>query len=151
MLNLKRTLLILLSTVTLAFSTLVQAEQKMVFGDYEIHYMGLTSSFLTPEVTAAYNIERSRSVGFLNISILHNEKGEPMPVPVTGKVTGTIKNLVGQARELSFKEIREQDSVYYISTFKFDNEDMYSFDLKVTPEGQKRTYDVKFSQRFYHE
>lgn len=141
-------LLLLAASLACANST---GEQKQVFGDYEVHYMGLTSSFLTPEVTQAYGIERSRSVGFLSISILHNQKDQPMPVPITGRVKGSIKNLIGQARELTFKEIKETDSVYYISTFKFDDEDMYNLSLKVKPEGQAREFDVKFSQRFYHE
>lgn len=141
-------LLLLAAGLTYANST---GEQKQVFGDYEVHYMGLTSSFLTPAVAQAYGIERSRSVGFLSISILHKQKDQPMPIPITGTVKGSIKNLIGQARELTFKEIQETDSVYYISTFKFDDEDMYSLSLTVTPEGQARAFDVKFSQRFYHE
>ena len=126
-------------------------EQKQTFGAYEIHYMGLTSSFLKPEIAAAYQIERSRSVGYLSISILHKAPGAPMPLPVAGNVTGTIRNLVGQSRTLEFKEVKEQEAVYYISTFKIDNEDMYSFQLQAQPENHARSYDVKFSQRFYHE
>ena len=74
-----------------------------------------------------------------------------MPVAVSGNVTGKIRNLVGQSRELEFQEIKETNAVYYITTFRFDDEDMYNIDLKVTPEGQSRTFDVKFSQRFYEE
>lgn len=126
-------------------------EQKQVFGAYEVHYMGLTSSFLKPKVAEAYGIERSRSLGYLSISILHQAKGEPMHLPVAGAVSGTIRNLVGQTRTLEFKEVKEQEAVYYISTFKVDDEDMYSFNLQVQPEQHSRRYDVKFSQRFYHE
>lgn len=155
MLTINRILFTLLTSLAFVFSSASFAsstgEQKQVFGDYEVHYMGLTSSFLKPEVAAAYGIERSRSIGYLSISILHKDKNQPMHLPVAGKVTGTIKNLIGQSRELSFKEVREQDAVYYISTFKFDDEDMYTLNLKVTPEHQARTLDVKFSQRFYHE
>lgn len=126
-------------------------EQKQVFGDYEIHYMGLTSSFLKEDVAAAVGIQRSRSVGYLSISILHKQPQQALPVPVSGTVTGTIKNLIGQTRELQFKEIKEQDSIYYISTFKFDDEDLYSFHIQSQPENHGRRYDVKFSQRFYYE
>lgn len=151
MLNIKRSFLVILSVLGLAFTGLSHAEQKQTFGDYEVHYMGLTSSFLSEKVAAAYGIERSRSVGYLSISILHKEKGQSMHLPVAGKVTGTIRNLVGQSRDLSFKEVREQDAVYYISTFKIDDEDMYNLHIKAIPENHKRTYDVKFSQRFFHE
>lgn len=155
MLQLKGYVLAFFASAALLFAGMVHAsssgEQKQTFGDYEIHYMGLTSSFLKPDVAAAYGIERSRSVGYLSISILHNSADAALPQPVAGSLTGTIKNLVGQTRVLEFKEVREQNSIYYIATFKVDDEDMYTLNLKATPANQSRTFDVKFSQRFYHE
>lgn len=144
-----------LFTLCAAFSPLLLAadrgEQKQVFGDYEIHYIGLNSSFLPPEAAEAYGITRSRALGYISVSILHNEEGSDVPAAVSGKVTGTIRNLLGQSRELEFQEIKETNAVYYITTFRFDDEDMYNVNLKATPEGQSRTFDVKFSQRFYEE
>lgn len=155
MLALTRTLFSALAAFALLFAATTQAsstgEQKQIFGEYEVHYMGLTTSFLSEDVAAAVGIKRSRSLGYLSISILHQAKGAPMAIPVTGKVTGTIRNLVGQTRELEFKEIKEQDGIYYITTFNFDDEDMYSFNLKAQPTNHQRAYDVKFSQRFYQE
>src|SRR5690554_7622264 len=77
-------------------------------------------------------------MGFLSISVLDANKKNDLAVPVTAKVTGTIRNLIGQSTQLEFKEIKETGSVYYISTFRFDNEDRYNIDLKVTPSDQKR-------------
>ena len=57
--------------------------------------------------------------------------------------------LIGQKKELQFKEIKERDAVYYISTFRFDEEDVYKITVQVSPEGESRTFDVKFDQRFY--
>ena len=68
---------------------------------------------------------------------------------LTGKVSGDMKNLIGQKKELQFKEIKERDAVYYISTFRFDEEDVYKITVQVSPEGESRTFDVKFDQRFY--
>lgn len=141
-------LAVLFSPLSLANS---RGEQKQVFGDYEVHYIGLTSSFLTPEVASAYGIDRSRSLGFLSISVLQNQAGQDLAVPVRATITGTIRNLIGQTRTLEFREIKETNAVYYISTFRFDDEDMYTIQLKATPEGQTRTFDVKFSQRFYQQ
>lgn len=149
-----RTLLI--GCLLSAFALFAQAqssrgEQKQAFGDYEVHYIGLTSSFLTPEVAKAYSIERSRTLGFLSISVLKKQGEGKLSVPVQAQVTGTIKNLLTQERTLEFREIKETGSVYYISTFRFDNEDHYNLALKVKPEGQDRIFDVKFSQQFYFE
>ncbi|MFY9178828.1 MAG: DUF4426 domain-containing protein [Venatoribacter sp.] len=149
LLNIVLTSLLLLAS-GFAFAT-ERGEQKQTFGDYEVHYIGLTSNFLTPEVAKAYSIERSRTLGFLSISVLKKQPQGQLAVPVAAKVTGSIKNLLSQERGLDFREIKETGSVYYISTFRFDDEDMYNLRLQVKPEGQERSFDVKFSQRFYFE
>ncbi len=128
------------------------AEQKLVFGEYEVHYMGLSSDFLTPEVAKIYDIPRSRSLGFLNISVLQKTKGGQVPAALDAELTGSIRNLIGQSRELEFRRVREGQAIYYISTFRFDDGDMYNFDLDVVPSNaRQKNFDVKFSQRFYEE
>jgi hypothetical protein len=133
-------------------SASANAEQKRVFGEYEIHYMGLSSSFLTPEVAKLYDIARSGSLGFLNIAVLQQSKDGQVPDAVDVKLTGTISNLIGQTRELEFRRISEGKAIYYISTFRFDDGDMYNFYLDAVPSNAKqKNFDVKFSQRFYNE
>jgi hypothetical protein len=133
-------------------SASANAEQKIVFGEYEVHYMGLSSSFLTPEVAKLYDIARSGSLGFLNIAVLQQSKEGQVPDAVDVKLTGTIRNLIGQARALEFRRISEGKAIYYISTFRFDDGDMYNFDLDAVPSNAKqKNFDVKFSQRFYSE
>ena len=145
----------LLTAVLMMFAALPafadRGEQKKIFGECEVHYIGLTSSFLTEEVAAAYGITRSRSLGYLSISVLENIEQGGMAEARTAKVTGTMKNLIGQSNELTFKEIRETDAVYYISTFRFDEEEVYRISLQVTAEGHSEPFDVNFSQRFYEE
>jgi hypothetical protein len=133
-------------------SVSASAEQKIVFGEYEVHYMGLNSSFLTPEVSKIYDIPRSRSLGFLNISLLQKSKGGQVPAALDANVKGSIRNLIGQSRELEFRRVREGQAIYYITTFSFDDGDMYNFDLDIVPSNAKqKNFDVKFSQRFYEE
>lgn len=124
------------------------AEQKQVFGDYEVHYMGLTSSELDPNVTRIYDIPRSRNVGFLNLSVLKKGQSD-LPVAWNATIEGEMSNLIGQTRTLEFRRIQETSALYFISTFDFYDQNTYRFHLKVTPEGSDRTYDVKFSQKFY--
>ena len=147
-----KTLIISLFALLSAFSLPAVAdrgEQKQVFGDYEIHYMGLNSSFLEPEVAEAYGIPRSRSMGYLSISIMKTTTDEDVPEALTGDVRGQMQNMIGQKKELEFKEIKERNAIYYISSFRFDQEDVYKFTLQVSPDGESRTFDVKFDQRFY--
>jgi hypothetical protein len=128
------------------------AEQKIVFGEYEVHYMGLSSNFLTPEVAKLYDIPRSGSLGYLSISVLQKTAQDDLHSPLGAELSGSIRNLIGQSRELQFRRVQEGKAIYYISTFRFDDGDMYNFDLKVVPDNAKqKTFDVKFSQRFYDE
>ena len=148
-----KTLIISLFALLSAFSLPAVAdrgEQKQVFGDYEIHYMGLNSSFLEPEVAEAYGIPRSRSMGYLSISIMKTTTDEDVPEALTGDVRGQMQNMIGQKKELEFKEIKERNAIYYISTFRFDQEDVYKFTLQVSPDGESRTFDVKFDQLALH-
>ena len=142
------TVLTLLSSLSFAVD---RGEQKQVFGDYEVHYIGLNTTFLSPEVARAYGITRSRALGYMSISILKKGQAGELAKPITGSVEGQLRNLIGQSKTLEFKEIKESNAVYYITTFRFDDEDMYNINLQVTPQGQSRTFDVKFSQRFYEE
>jgi hypothetical protein len=128
------------------------AEQKIVFGEYEVHYMGLSSNFLTPEVAKLYDIPRSGSLGYLSISVLQKTASDDLHNPVGATLTGSIRNLIGQSRDLEFRRVQEGNAIYFISTFRFDNGDMYNFDLKVVPDNAKqKKFNVKFSQRFYVE
>ncbi len=124
------------------------AEQKKVFGKYEVHYIGLTSSELDRNVAKTYGIERSASLGYLSISVLKTGLG-PLPVAWNATLTGTVSNLLGQSRELTFTRIQETNALYFHTTFDFYDQDTYRFNIKVKPDGQKREYDLKFSQKFY--
>lgn len=128
------------------------AEQKRTFGEYEVHYMGLNSNFLTPEVAKLYDIPRSGSLGYLSISVLQKTASDDLHAPLGATLTGSMRNLIGQSRALEFRRIQEGKAIYYISTFRFDDGDMYNFDLDVVPDNAKnQKFDVKFSQRFYTE
>ena len=143
----------LFSTLVLGlFSMQSNAEQKQVFGEYEVHYIGLSSSFLTPEVAKIYDIPRSRALGFLNISVLQKTANDELPAALNATVSGKIRNLIGQSRDIEFRRVQEGKAIYYLSTFRFDDGDMYNFDLDVVPSNAKqKNFDVKFSQRFYEE
>lgn len=129
-------------------ATFAMAEQKKVYGDFEVHYIGLTSSELDKDVAKSYGIPRSRALGYLSISVLKTGVSE-LPVSWNAKLEGKVSNLIGQTRELSFTRIQETNALYFYSTFDFYDSDMYRFHLKVTPEGTNKTLDVEFSQRFY--
>lgn len=129
-----------------------QGEQKQVFGDIEVHYMVVNSTTLPAEVAEAYQIKRSGRQGFMMVSVLEYRDGKQMPVPVPALINASYKNLIGQDTEVRLTEIREQDGLYYVATFGFDNEDIYRFRFEVSVNSnQSSPYLVLHQQRMYFE
>lgn len=110
-----------------------------------VHYMAIGTTFLTPKIAKAYNIERSRYNGLINISVLDNTKDNTPAKTVT--ITGTAKNLVGQNKKINFVEVKEENAIYYLAQVTYDNEETIQFNLTIT-DG-KETHHLKFSQKFY--
>lgn len=144
---------VLILSIVFSFNA-AYAEQKQTFGEYEIHYIGLTSSFLTPEIAKAYGIERSRTMGYVSISVLKTEtnaSSTSIAVPVDAILDGSVKNFVGQRKSLEFKRIKEGSAIYFISTLRFDENEEYNFSVNVKPEGTEKTLELTFKQKFYNE
>lgn len=113
------------------------------FGKYVIHHTALPSVILLPEVARAYKIKRSKNRGLVNIVVQHNGKG------ITAKVTGTGSNLSGQLKHFEFKDVKDGDVSYYISSFRITNKEIINFKINVQPTGSSKSYTVKFKKEFY--
>ena len=86
--------------------TSASAENMKKLGTMNVHYMAIGSTFFTPEIAKVYGITRSRYNGLINISVLDNsQQGTPAK---TVSITGKAKNNLGQFKELSFKEVKEE-------------------------------------------
>ena len=117
--------------------------EEASIGDWTVHYSVFNSTFLQPEIAQKYGIARARNLSVLNVSI-HNAEGEAMDVPVSG----TYRNLIGQEHSLSFKQVKEGDSCYFIATFATDNREKLHFYLQVV-QGKSR-HSIDFKKTVYH-
>jgi len=115
---------------------------------YTIHHNALTTDVLSPQVAKAYNIQRSKSRGMLNVSVI-KDVPDHAGQPVKATVTATATNLSGQSREIPLREVQDGNAIYYIGDFRVANEETLNFDLEVTPEGSPGTYSAKLSQQFF--
>lgn len=146
--NLKKIALASVLLAGLVASLSSWAQQAEEFGDYTIHYNTINTNLLTPETASAYDIQRSGTRALLNIAVLRgDDQGD---APVTARVSATAINLAGQRREIAMREIRDQDAIYYIGTFRFRQEETLNFRISVTPEGHTRPpHEFTFRQQFY--
>jgi hypothetical protein len=132
--------------------TWAQGEQKQSFNNIEVHYMLLNSTALDVKVAEAYDIARSGRLGFVMVSVLEIMPGKPLPQPIPAIIEARFKNLLGQQQTIVLSEVREQDGLYYVGTFRFDNEDIYRFEFDVkTTADQGAPYEVRHQQRMYFE
>ncbi len=129
--------------LVLALSATARAEQKETIGDYEAHYVVFPSTFLKPQVAATYGIGRARDLSIVNLSVLDaNGRGTP------AAVAGTVKNLLGQLSALKFREIREENALYYIAEVRHTDREVLRFSIAITPPGE-RTFDLTFQQELF--
>jgi len=146
-----KTLLKALPLLLAITSFAANAQQAQQFGDYTVHYNALNSSLISPEVAKAYGIRRSDSRALINVSVLKNSENQ-LPTAVKATVTASGRNLTGQTREVEMREIKEGgDAIYYLGELSVSNMETFDFSVLVTPEGQSKSFTVKFSQQFYTE
>lgn len=114
-------------------------------GEYTIHYSVFNSLFLPAEVAQQHNLVRAGNRSLINITVLNTESGAVVPV----RVSGSARNLMQQTREIDFQHINEGDAHYAIGTIRHVNEQVYHFDLAITPEGAQRPMSLKFTQKLH--
>ena len=103
------------------------ADRKITQGEYEVHYSAFNASFLSPETSQTYGLARGKQQRVVNITLF--KAGLPRPA----LITGSFKTLHGQEMPLSFRQIKEGSSIYYLSQFSIANQDVLTFTLSVQP------------------
>ena len=114
-------------------------------GDHVVHFSALSTDQLPPEVAKAYNILRSKNRAMLNVSVIRKSDN----APVTATVNVKTVNLTGQLKNVTMRQINEQEAIYYIGETPVANQETLIFDISVRPEGVEESSDVRFKRQFY--
>lgn len=134
--------------LTASLCGVANAEQKETVGNFDIHYMALGSTFLTPSIAKSYGIKRSSYTGIINIAVLDISEANKPAVPV--EITGVANNLLDARINLTFKEIREGDAIYYIAEVPYRDDQEINFNIAIKYANQLNT-NLQFKQKFYVE
>ena len=127
----------------LALAAAASAEQKVAIGDFQAHYVVFPSAFLSAEVAHSYGIRRSRDLSIVNLSVVDaHGKGSQ------AQIAGQVKNLLGQLSALDFREINEDEAVYYLAEVRHTNREVLRFAIAITPP-QTVTYNLEFQQELF--
>jgi hypothetical protein len=120
------------------------------FGNYVLYFNAIRTDALTPEIAKKNNIARSANRALVNISISKKAAGTP-GVPVSGNVTVQAVNLNGQFKDLTVREVREGDAIYYIGDVAVSNDETLVFTVDATPVNETSPLSVRFQRQFYGE
>lgn len=124
--------------------------ESATFGDYTVYYQAVNSTFIDAGIAARYGIVRSDRRAFLNISVSKtNADGRMAAVPAL--VSGGKRNLLGQESNINFREVREENAIYYIGEFEFSNAEIVRFTIDVQPEMAGPTHEIRWETRMYNE
>ncbi len=139
----------LLLTCTCLFAAgAYAAETHRDFENYRVQFSAVNSTFIPPEVARRHGITRARDQALINLSITYLGGDEPR-YGVPAQVSGRATNLMQQARELRFVEVREAEVVYYLAPLRHINEEVVYFDLQVQPEGETQPLNMRFERTLY--
>lgn len=142
---------LILAICLLTAPVLGQAFEETLYkqhGEHKIFYSAFGTAFIEPEIAVANNIVRGKGKGLVNIAMV-----KQLGVGVPGTVMGTVSNILQQTQTLEFVAVREQNTVYYLAPFEFDNEDFLTFKIDVKPQSDTPSYgyNFKFQKKMYHD
>lgn len=125
------------------FLSPVHAEQKKVLGPWDVHYIAFDSTMIDAKIAQSYQLQRSKYQAVLNISILKSSDQKAQQV----RISGTATDLTQKQIELSFREVKEGDAIYYLAQVPVHDQKHLNFKLDIWQgtENQK----LEFSQVFY--
>jgi len=138
-----------LATALLALASLqAQAAGSKDFGDYQVHWSVLPSTFLSPEVAKANNLQRSKGIGIVNISIMQEQENGTLK-PVGGQVEGKVTNDIQQVNFLAFRRIQEGDAVYFIAEYQYPSGELMTFNITARPTGHQQDLSIRFAHTLF--
>jgi len=136
--------------VFFVLSSLANAENATIAGNYKIHHNAITTDFLSASVAKDYRIPRSTDRALLNIAITQTRDAE-MDKPVGARLKVIRRNLLGYREELEMQEVREGNAVYYITDFAISHKDQWIFDIEALVDGQVYPLKAQYRETFITE
>ncbi len=118
------------------------------FGDHVVHYRAFRSDEISPQIARAHGLTRSRNRALINIALVR-KRPDALGQPVPGEVGLVARNLLGQQKTVSVREIEDGESIYYIAETSVSHNETVIFELTVSPDDHDVTYRLNFSQQFH--
>ena len=150
MINRIRSLMTMLTTLILLGLAPAASADSVDFGDYRVEYSIFSSTFLLPEIAKQYKLQRSQSIGVVNVSIMKKQEDGGLK-PVGGQVEGQVFNDLQQSSFLGFRRVTEGEAVYFLAQFQYNSGELLTFQLTARPQGEDLDLPVRATQTLYND
>jgi hypothetical protein len=124
---------------------MAQVEEKRTDG-YVVRANAVAGTLLPEETRRAHGIPPDR--GMLNVVVMIDDAGLPETLPA--RVSAQVRDLRGRAENVEMREIRENEEVSYLGTFRFRPRETMRFDVTVEIPGRAPVH-MDFQKRFFGE
>jgi hypothetical protein len=115
-------------------------------GEYQVHYAVIPTTELSPDVADTYGLVRARDRALMNIAVTRDVDGDPSSVHgVPVRIEGRRSNLL-QSHPMTFREVREGNAVYYLSTFRFQHRERWFIDLVLHIDGKPHPIELHLEE-----
>ena len=138
----------LLAVIVIGLFTVQAHAGSKDFGDYEVLWSVLPSTFLAPEVAKENDLQRSKGIGIVNIAIMKENEDGSM-TPVGGQVEGKVTNDVQQVKFLAFRRVQEGESVYFIAEYQYSSGELMTFKVTARPPGLQQDLAIRFAHTLF--
>ena len=138
----------LLAVIVIGLFTVQAHAGSKDFGDYEVLWSVLPSTFLAPEVAKENDLQRSKGIGIVNIAIMKENEDGSM-TPVGGQVEGKVTNDVQQVKFLAFRRVQEGESVYFIAEYQYSSGELMTFNITARPTGLQQDLAIRFAHTLF--
>lgn len=132
------------ATTNTVEGVLPATESTKDFGDYVLYFNALNTDTLKPEVASEYGIVRSKSRAMLSVSI-HRKPN----TAVTGTVTASAVNLNGQLKNMTLREVREGEAIYYIGELAITDSEVLIYTIEAKPTDDPTPLTLRFQKQFF--
>jgi hypothetical protein len=142
---------LVLSLALLACAAPAQSQQAQQYeeksGPFTVYYSLFPSTFITPDVAAAYDLTRGKNKAVLNVSV-RKTLPDGSDQEQTAIVSGHHSDLIHKT-PLQFTEIREQGAIYYLAQITITGSPILYFDLQVQPDPNSSAIPITFKQQLF--
>lgn len=126
------------------------AEESTKAGEFTIYHSAFNAENLTPEIAAAFNIQRSKYRGVLNVSVIR-ERPKAIGTSVKALVDVDLMADKDHKQSIAMHEVESEGATSYLGEFPIADGQEIAFEIRVRPAGADESTVILMKQEFFTE